>query len=80
MPTSIATVRTRDLTRSFEYPFLIATILTPWPRALINQKKGIVIILTRKGPIIGTMAIKAPKPAKTCVNIPNITVEKTTSF
>ena len=43
-------------------------------RSIRKYKKGIVINLTRKGPIIGTMAIKAPKPAKTCVNIPNITV------
>ena len=74
IPINRAIVSTRDLTNSSVYPFLIATILTPWPKALIIQKNGMVITLINMGPMIGIMAITAPNPATTCVNIPRISV------
>lgn len=80
MPVNNARVNTRDLVNSVRYPFLIATAPTKYPNAFNSQKKGIANTFTIKGPIKGTVAIRAANPAKAWVKTPITTVPKRTTF
>ena len=80
MPTSKASVKTRDFVNSLPYPFFTATAPTKYPIEFNTQKIGIVNIFTINGPITGSVAINAARPANACVNTPKITVPKTTFY